>query len=375
MTAATPAGYRPALRDGVLLSEPLLHGARTVHLVRHPGSGQSFEVGVREHFLLARMDGRRTLGELGAAYAEEYGRRLGDANWRQLLALLGTKGLLADAPHPAAVHEPPAAPPARPAGRPANRLLRGSIPLVADAGAAAARLHRAVRPLLTARCVLPLLALIAAMELTLALHLGALLDGAATVLRHPVLLAAVFALLWLSTALHELAHGVVARHYGGTVSAIGLRWRLPMVIMYCTVDNYRYLATRWRRIQIAAAGAVMNALFLLPFFLWWLLAPAGGTRDALAGLLFLGSLHAFTMLIPLPPLDGYTIVSQAAGVTALATSSRAHLAAALRRDRTALARYPRRARRVYAAYTALAAATVAALLALLAALVHTLLTR
>ncbi|MFG2734842.1 M50 family metallopeptidase [Streptomyces carpaticus] len=370
MTAAAPADYRPVLREGVLLSEPLLHGPRTVHLVRHPGSGQSFEIGVREHFLLARMDGRRTLGDLGAAYAEAYGRRLGDANWRQLLALLGTKGLLADAPEPAGEAAPPPD-----AARPANRLLRGSLPLVADAAATAARLHRAVRPLLTARCVLPLLGLIAAMELTLALHLGALLDGAATVLGHPVLLAAVFALLWLSTALHELAHGVVAHHHGGTVSAIGLRWRLPMVIMYCTVDNYRYLATRWRRIQIAAAGAVMNALVLLPFFLWWLLAPAGGTSNALAGLLFLGSLHAFTMLIPLPPLDGYTIVSQAAGAAALATSSRTHLAATLRRDRTALAGYPRRARRVYAAYTALAATTVAALLAVLAALVHTLLTR
>ncbi|WP_425473473.1 peptidase M50 [Streptomyces xiamenensis] len=364
--AAATADYRPALRAGVLLSEPLLHGPRTVHLVHHPGGDRSFEIGVREHFLLARMDGHRTLEELGTAYAREYGRRLGDAHWRQLLALLGTKGLLAGAPeHPA----PPAA------ERPANRLLRGSLPLVADADATATRLHRAVRPLLAARWIVPLLVLIAAMEITLALHAGVLLDGAVTVLTHPVLLAGVFALLWLSTAAHELAHGITARHYGGTVGEIGLRWRLPMVIMYCTVDNYRYLATRWRRIHVAAAGAVMNALFLLPFFVWWLLAPDGATADALAGLLFLGSLHAFTMLIPLPPLDGYTIVCQAVGATGLAGSSRTYLTAVLRRDRTALAGHPPRARRVYAAYAATALASVAAALAVLAVLAHAVLTR
>ncbi|KAA6197708.1 peptidase M50, partial [Streptomyces parvus] len=94
------ADYRPALRPRVLLSDPLLDGAATVHLIKDAETGNSFKVGAKEHFLIARMDGERSLAEIGEAYAGEYGRRLADAHWRQLLALLGTKGLLAGAPEP-----------------------------------------------------------------------------------------------------------------------------------------------------------------------------------------------------------------------------------------------------------------------------------
>ncbi|MBD9735596.1 hypothetical protein IGX29_28095, partial [Streptomyces sp. H28] len=42
-TADAVRAYRPALRDGVLISPALLRGPRTVHLVKHPVSGAAFE--------------------------------------------------------------------------------------------------------------------------------------------------------------------------------------------------------------------------------------------------------------------------------------------------------------------------------------------
>lgn len=104
MTAPTDRAptdrYRPCLRPEVLVSDALLLGPRTVHLVKNPRSGKSYEVGVKEHFLMARMDGTRALDELGEQYAAEYGKRLGDANWQQLLAMLGTRGCSRTAPPP-----------------------------------------------------------------------------------------------------------------------------------------------------------------------------------------------------------------------------------------------------------------------------------
>ncbi|CAM5540899.1 hypothetical protein GCM10010329_27990 [Streptomyces spiroverticillatus] len=173
-----------------------------------------------------------------------------------------------------------------------------------------------------------------------------------------------------------LALGIAGISAGGAaaVAEIGLRWRLPVLIMYCTVDNYLYLRTRWHRIATAVAGAVMNLLFLLPFFALWLFAPLDRpTHDALAGLLFLGSVQALTMLVPLPPLDGYKIVSQWAGATELATSSRAYLRLALRRDPAAAA-YPRRARTVYTAYGLGSLLVLAVLAAAVAAVIQHLLT-
>ncbi|MFE7484228.1 peptidase M50 [Streptomyces sp. NPDC057552] len=362
--AAGFAAHRPGLRPGVLLSGPLLDGAATVHLVKDTGSGNSFKVGPKEHFLIARMDGERSLAEIGEQYAGEYGRRLGDAHWRQLLAALGAKGLLAGAPERPA----PAVPPAP------RTLLRGTLPLVADADATTARLHRVFGFLLTPWVTVPLLVLLVAMEALVIAHSGELLIAVRELFTNPVLLTGIAILLWVSTALHELAHGVVARHYGGRVAEIGLRWRLPAVIMYCTVDNYPYLGGRRPRIATAAAGAVMNLLFLLPFCALWLLAPLDdATHEAISVLLLLGSVQAFAMLVPLPPLDGYRIASELAGATGLAASTGAYLRLALRRSPEA-ATYPRRARIAYRGYALGTVLVLVAAVAAVAAGVHHLLT-
>lgn len=352
--------YRPSLRAGVLVSDAFLLGPRTVRLVKNPRSGKSYEVGVKEHFLIARMDGTRGLDELGAEYAAEYGKRLGDANWQRLLGMLGARGLLDGGPEaPAATTEEP----------PKRTLLRGTLPLVADADATADRLHRAFGFLLAAPFMVPLLLLITAMEVLAVARLGELLDGAVALFTNPVLLAGAAALLWFSTALHELAHGVVARRYGGQVAEIGLRWRLPVVIMYCTVDNYLYLRTRWHRIATAVAGAVMNLAVLLPFCAVWLFAPVDeATGEALAGLLLLGSVQALAMLVPFPPLDGYKIAAQLCGATGLAASSREYVRLAVRRDPAAKA-YPRRARTAYLTYTAGSLLVLAGIVAAVVALV------
>ncbi|MFF6908579.1 peptidase M50 [Streptomyces sp. NPDC012389] len=358
------AAYRPELRPRVLLSDPLLDGAATVHLIKDTGSGNSFKVGAKEHFLIARMDGERSIAEIGEEYAGEYGRRLGDAHWQQILTMLGTKGLLAGTPAP----EPPVV-----AAEP-RTLLRGTLPLVADADATTARLHRVSGFLLTPWAMVPLLVLIVAMEAAVVTRSGELLLAVRELFTNPVLLTGTAILLWLSTALHELAHGVVARHCGGQVAEIGLRWRLPVVIMYCTVDNYLYLGRRRHRIATAVAGAVMNLLFLLPFCALWLFAPLDdATHEALSALLLLGSVQAFAMLVPLPPLDGYRIASQLAGATGLAASAGGYLRLALRRSPEAAA-YPRRARIAYPAYALGTVLVLAAVVAAVVAGAHHLLT-
>ncbi|WP_073225424.1 M50 family metallopeptidase [Streptomyces sp. NBRC 110465] len=387
------AAYRPALRPRVLLSGPLLDGAATVHLIKDAESGNSFKVGAKEHFLIARMDGERSLAEIGEAYAGEYGRRLADAHWQRLLALLGAKGLLSGAPGPkpdpasappksASASAPPKPAPASAPPKPApasappekRTLLRGSLPLVADADATTARLHRVCGFLLAPVVLVPLLGLVLAMEAVVVARSGDLLLAVKGLLTNPVLLTGTAVLLWVSTALHELAHGVVARHHGGRVAEIGLRWRLPAVIMYCTVDDYLYLGTRRHRIATAAAGAVMNLVFLLPFCALWLFAPLDdATHEAFAALLLLGSVQAFTMLVPLPPLDGYRIACQLAGATGLAASAGGYLRLALRRAPEAAA-YPRRARIAYPVYAAVTVLVLAAAAAAVVAGVHHLLT-
>ncbi|OEV06299.1 peptidase M50 [Streptomyces nanshensis] len=376
------SAQRPALRRDVLVSPPLLRAAATIHVIRNPGTGATFEVGPREHFLISRLDGSSSLEEIGAAYARSFGKRLGEANWRQLLGLLGSRGLL-DGTHEDAGAARPAQP--GPSGRPGTvahgagggavtgNLLKGRMRMVADAQATATALHRLLRPLLRAPLLLTLLALTAAMEVLLAAHLAELARDTAWLLRHPVALLAVCTVIWFSIALHELAHGVAARHFGGTVGEIGLRWRLPVAIMYCTVDDYVHLRRRRHQLAVAGAGAFMNLVLLLPAAAWWsVLPPDDSTRRVLSGLLLLGSVQALANLLPLPPLDGYTMLSHALRVSGYAPESGRYLRLRLR-DRAAAASYPRRARILYTAYGIGSAVLVCVLLTGLAAAVYFLL--
>lgn len=66
----------PKLSPDAVVSRALLHGPALVHLIKHRGSGRSFEVGAKEHFLISRLDGVRTLDDIGAEYARRFGRRL-----------------------------------------------------------------------------------------------------------------------------------------------------------------------------------------------------------------------------------------------------------------------------------------------------------
>ncbi|MEV6316296.1 M50 family metallopeptidase [Streptomyces sp. NPDC051776] len=368
------AEYRPALRKRILISSGMLHGARTVHLIKDADSGRSFEVGVKEYFLISRMDGTRSLEAIGADYAQEYGRRLGDTNWQRILGMLGSRGLLQGTERASVTSMSAGARSRKRRKHARNSFMRGDRRLVTDADATTARLHRATRFLLSPYAMVPMLLMVAGMEVVMLLHLGEFVLGAWGLLRNPVLLAGAGSLMWLSTTLHELAHGVTARHYGGHVTEIGLRWRLPLIMMYCEVGNYLYLRTRGQRIATAVAGAVMNLLFLLPFCAAWLFVPSDeATHDALGGMVFLGSAQALAMLVPLPPLDGYKIAAQLAGATRLAASSRTYLALAVRRDPAAAA-YPRRARIAYITYVLGTVLVICALVAAVAALVLFLLT-
>ncbi|WP_073810227.1 hypothetical protein [Kitasatospora sp. CB01950] len=358
---------RPRIRPELRIARPLRRGAAVVHLVQDPVGGRQLELGPKEHFIIARLDGTRTLAEVGDAYAQHFRARLGEPQWQQMMGLLYTRGLLADAPVPV---------PPKPAGPPRSGVLSGRAKLVSDAPALLETLHRATAFARRRAVLAPLLALVAALLVAVAVQLPTLIDETRQLAENPVALFAVGTLLWTSLALHELAHGLVGHAYGGRVGEIGLRWRLPMTYLYCEVEDVRFFARRREQIATAGAGAIANLVFLLPFYPAWALLPAHAqARPFLGGLLLLGTAVALGNLLPLPPLDGYKALGYALDTLQLATESRTFATvaarAAIRRDGTELRRYPARLRLAYGGYalgcTVLAAALLAAASALLAA--------
>ncbi|MDR3035433.1 MAG: hypothetical protein LBV78_20430, partial [Kitasatospora sp.] len=263
----------PRIRPELRIGRPLRRGAAEVHLIRDPDGGRQLEVGPKEHFVITRLDGTRTLAEVGEQYAAHFRARLGEPQWQQLLGLLYARGLIEGVPRPA-----PAATAKQTAEQNAERhagqnaeqhaeryakeparqgssgLLAGRVRMVADAPALLERLHRATGFARRPAFLVPLLALVVALLVAVAAEFGTLADETATLARNPVALLAVGVLLWFSLALHELAHGLVAHAFGGRVGEIGLRWRLPVTYLYCEVEDVRFFPRRRQQVATAAAG-------------------------------------------------------------------------------------------------------------------------
>ncbi|MFE5136973.1 ATP-binding cassette domain-containing protein [Streptomyces fagopyri] len=365
---STPAflAARPRVRGDIVFGPGLVRGTDRIHLLMDPRTGRRLEVGPKEHFIIARLDGSRSLDEIGHAYAGEFGARLGDAQWGQMLRLLHGRDLLDSGPAPAAG---PTAPPTAPAaGHPPSGILAGRTRLVADAPALMDRLHRVTAPARRPAVLSVLIALAGGVLAAVAVQAGTLWRQTGETAGQPALLLAVGCVLWCSLALHELAHGLFARVWGGCVTEVGLRWILGATYLYCTVEDVQFLGSRGRKVATACAGVFANLLFLVPFYAVWALLPTQAqARPALGALLLLGVVSALANLLPLPPLDGYRALGHALGVTQLATSSRDFTGVVIRaafRRGPGLAAYPPRLRVLYGGFALLTAVQSAALLAL-----------
>ncbi|MGI5521678.1 hypothetical protein ACQEUX_12050 [Micromonospora sp. CA-259024] len=359
MTTAVAAG--PAVRADIQISGRYLRDGTSVHLVRDPADGKTFEIGVKEHFVLVRLDGVTSREEIVAAYGRQFGRSLGPAAWQQLLGLLAARGLIKGCPVPAA-DPPPAA--AR------RKLLGGSLRLVSDATATTASLHRLFGFTFRGWFLVPALAAILLMLAGVVWHGPALVADTARVLDNPFALMAVATALWVTMGLHELGHGVVAHHFGGTVGEIGIRWQLPMVVMYCRIDDYLFLRTRRQQVTTASAGILVNLLLLLPVLPAWLLLPEREpARALLGGFMVLGLAQAALFLLPLPPMDGYKMLAHSLGMLRYASGSRRFVGralAALAGRGPGLAGYHRAARIAYSGYALGSAALVVSIVTIVA---------
>lgn len=363
---------RPRVRGDVVFGPSLVRGTARIHLLKDARTGRRLEVGPKEHFIIVRLDGSRSLDEIGDEYAGEFGARLGEAQWGQMLRLLHGRDLLDGGRAPAAVPSAPPAPEA--AGHRPNGILAGRTRLVADAPALMDRLHRATAPARRPAVLTVLVVLAVALLAAVAAQAGTLWRQTEETARQPVVLLAVGCVLWCSLALHELAHGLFARAWGGRVTEVGLRWVLGATYLYCTVEDVQFLGSRGRKVATACAGVFANLLFLVPFYPVWALLPTGAqARPALGALLLLGTVCGLANLLPLPPLDGYRALGHALGVTQLAAAGRdfTKLAVgALVRRGPGLAGYPPRLRLLYGAFALLTAVQSAALVALCGAVLH-----
>ncbi|NDL60169.1 M50 family metallopeptidase [Phytoactinopolyspora mesophila] len=343
---------RPKIRDAVYVGPALMKGDARVHVVGDRETQAYLRVGPREAFLMRHLDGRRSLADIGAVYAEQFGKRLAAEHWQQLLGMLYERGLIEPATGDQldAIRER-AAEARHQSGRspllwrmPA-RGLAGRVPAVA----------RRTSWLLHPGVAVPLTLLGIAIAVFTALNWSSMYDAlAASPTRWSVSVVA-FVVIWLVLACHEFGHGVACYRYGGRPTEIGIMWRFPLIALYCKADDAVTFRRRSHRVATAFAGVYVNLIALVPFAALWWLGPQSGWWHGLAGaLLLIGTVATAANLVPVFRLDGYHMLEHALSAMNLQGEAFRFVGAFLRRGPAGVSTYPSRARVIYVGYAALA---------------------
>ncbi|MEU8835314.1 hypothetical protein [Streptomyces sp900116325] len=343
---------RPRLRPEVVFGPALRSGPKTVHHVKDARTGCYYRVGPREHFIMGLMDGGHTLEDIGRSYTDTYHRRLGPAHWQQMFTMLGRYQLLDGHADDAALDKLRRAHEAKESAQ-QSRLRRRWVMLRPDrlCAALATRLAFAFR----AAFLIPAFVLVAGLQVFVWTHLSTLTHEATHQRSWVITVPLSMLLFWGITVLHEFAHGVTCRHFGGTVTEIGLSWRFPMLTPYCRTDDIVLFHRRRARVGTAFAGVFVSLLALVPVLAWWLLAhdwvPG---RSLAAGLLLFGSGGALMSLLPVLRSDGYVMLTHSLNIVDLRRESYRFWRLRLRRRdpaaREQLSAYPPRDARAYAIY-------------------------
>ncbi len=126
----------------------------------------------------------------------------------------------------------------------------------------------------------------------------------------------------LMKALHELAHGMAVRRWGGTVHTAGFTLLVLVPVPYLDASAANGFA-RGQRVIVSAAG-IMTELFIaaLAFWVWWAVAP-GLIQDVALTAFFIGAVSSLLFNgNPLLRFDGYYVLSDALDLPNLASRSR-----------------------------------------------------
>jgi hypothetical protein len=292
---------------------PLGDGGR--YVVKDPRSGEFFELGDEEHFLLAQLDGQRAAEAICAAFAEHFGTPLTEEELAEFLELARAQGFLQTPDE--ALPKP-----------------RQSIPCWRKRLFDPDRLCTWLEPrlwffwsrsflFLSAGCILLALALVGVNHEELTSSFAHALRWETAVL--------VWLTLLLVTMLHEFAHGLTCKHDGGEVHEIGVLMLFFMPGFYCNVSDAWLFPEKSKRLWVTFAGGYFELfLWSLAVFTWRLTVPESLVNYLAFIVLPVCGVQVLFNFNPLLKLDGYYLLSDWVEVPNLRQRAFDHLTARLR---------------------------------------------
>lgn len=301
--ASPPEAHLALRRD--LTVEPVDENGSPYYILKDPVENRYFRVKPLEHFLISQFDGRTPLETIRRRASEEKRVLVSDDVLRRFAEKFRELGLLVD---------PDAPPPGKrrsPGGWTSVFSIR--VPLANPEGLLD-WLYPKVRfvfgaPFVAAASVSVLAACVVALsnreELRFGLANAVSLEGL------------LFVLLTVAcvSVLHELAHGLTCRHFGGRVTDMGFLLLYLLPCFYCNVsDTYLFPRKRERVWVFFAGGFFELVIWANAVLAWRIVSPetfASRVLFVVAAVCGIRSLFNFN---PLIKMDGYFMLSDWLGI-------------------------------------------------------------
>lgn len=289
---------------------------RTRYVVKDHRRDKFFKIGETEYRILLGIDGAHTLDEMVESRPGE--RSVSRRAVITFLQRLDSLGLLerggTEVTHIAAQE---------------TAYFRKRL---FDPDSLLASLNRKLNWSMTRRSVIASFALMAIVGLGLLLRADEVAAYAAYTYREYGIVPLI-ALILSIAVLHEFAHGLACKHFGGEVRDIGVLMIFRLIpAFYCNVSDLHRLSRRSERLWVIFAGIYLQLVTsAIAGGIWLLTTPYTMIADLGFLTLVAGTLNLLVNCNPLIKLDGYYALSQLIGIDNLQRRSYDYVKGTIRR--------------------------------------------
>ncbi|MCX5816089.1 MAG: metalloprotease family protein [Proteobacteria bacterium] len=147
--------------------------------------------------------------------------------------------------------------------------------------------------------------------------MGALIANLDTLLiSHPTVIALAYLIMLGNVAIHEFAHGVTCKHFGGRIRQLGIMWYLAMFIFFCDTTSAWTFPKKSQRIWVSLAGPLASWT-LFGITAWCVGVTAAAASPWFILWIVLTMINAFGLVMNFNPLirgDAYYILVDWTGI-------------------------------------------------------------
>lgn len=313
----------PARRSDLLIREV----GPGQYVVKQSAEGSYFRIGPVEHFLLLALDGTRTAEEICTSFEERFGEPLSLEELDEFVELMRKRDLIASPGRngdASADDEEEDGDDDMDTSRSRQSWLyfRKSL-FNPDRMLTAA--EPPLRWIWTRGFVLAAVAaMLAALFITIE-HRRDWISSFPETFRWSTVVAVWVAIIGV-TMLHEFAHGLTCKHFGGEVREIGVLMIFFTPCLYCNVSDAWLMPKKSHRLWITLAGSFCDlCVWALAVFAWRVTNPVSLVNHLAWVLASVCGGRILINLNPFVKMDGYYLMTDILGLPNLRSQARSHL--------------------------------------------------